>query len=141
MARATGTVGLRSTVIQVLLGAQIRYKPAEAWIMLTRRDRWSRPESCILLSRKLGVQIQAGKVMNTMWRDSFSANCPFVSSTAFTREIGVSGLPAQLVPAATLLYKQSQNWTLQLIANGWPCFFESFRTKTEALFASCLLKE
>ena len=64
-----------------------------------------------------------------------------VSSTAFSREQGIAGLPVHLVPAASLLYRQSQNWTLRLIGNGRPCFIESFRTKTEALVASCLLKE
>ena len=64
-----------------------------------------------------------------------------VSSTAFPREQGIAGLPVHLVPATSLLYRQSQNWTLRLIGNGRPCFLESFRTKTEALVALRLLKE
>ena len=70
----------------------------------------------IMCLRKLGVPIQDCKVMIT---------------TAFTREIGVAGLPVHLVPAAAWLYNQSQNYTLPLIANGRRCFFESFRTQDQ----------
>ena len=56
---------------------------------------------------------------------------------------GMEGLPIHLIPAAELIRKQIEKWSLRLTLNPkpWPCFLETFRTKSEALLASVLMKE
>ena len=63
-----------------------------------------------------------------------------VVTNAFTREQGVADQAVQDLRLIDFLHGKQANWALRLIAHGKPTFFEMFRSRGDAIFASQLMK-
>ena len=63
-----------------------------------------------------------------------------VVTNAYTRELGTADKPLQDLRLIDFLHAKQANWSLRLVAHGKPTYFEMFRSRGDAIFASQLLK-
>ena len=63
-----------------------------------------------------------------------------VLTNAYTREQGIANRPLQELRLIEFLHGKQANWALRPIAHGKPAFFEMFRSRGDAIFASQLLR-
>ena len=63
-----------------------------------------------------------------------------VVTNAYTREQGIADRNLQELRLIEFLHGKQANWALRPIAHGKPAFFEMFRSRGDAIFASQLLR-
>ena len=63
-----------------------------------------------------------------------------VVTNAYTRGQGIADRPLQELRLIEFLHGKQANWALRPIAHGKPAFFEMFRSRGDAIFASQLLR-